>query len=88
MMALLFGYSSNLISENESVFEIGKNECARDVVIVDDLPMRNLAEKPIKLHALQGGRAATTGNAMFGGQSGHEYNEILAGSLSCKPAHY
>jgi hypothetical protein len=65
MMALLFSNSSNLIRENQSVFEIRKRERACNVMIVDDLPMWNFSQKPIQLHPLQGWSAASTGNTMF-----------------------
>ena len=66
MMPLVFGDCADFVRESESLLEIGKREGASNVVIVDDLPVRDFFEKVVEINTFECGRAAAAGNAVFG----------------------
>ena len=62
MMPLLLGNSSGPIHKIESGLEIRKSKHAMEVVLIDNLPVRNLRFQRIKLGAFEGGNATPAWN--------------------------
>jgi len=50
MMPLVFDDCADFIRESQSLLEIEKREGASDVVIVDDLPVRDFFEKVVEVN--------------------------------------
>ena len=48
MMPLVFGDCADFVRKSESLLEIGEREGASNVVIVDDLPVRDFFEKVVE----------------------------------------
>ena len=80
MMALLLRDRTYAIDEVERLLEIGKLECAGDVVLVDDVPVGELMAKRVKFRAVKRRSASAAGCAGFAGETGH--GGSLADSLA------
>jgi len=76
MVAFSFRHRSDAIYEIEPGFEVGKQKTLRDVMLFDDLPVRQLLGKRNQLRALQGRHASTARNAVFLGQLCHWISDV------------
>jgi len=68
MVALLLGHGSYAVHEGEGLLEIGKGEGAREVVLVDDLPVGELVAEVVEFRAFQGWDSTAAGDAGFAGE--------------------
>ena len=71
MVALFFGHGSHAVHKGQGFLEVGEGESARDVVLVDDLPVGELVAEIVELRACQGRNSAAAGDAGFAGEIGH-----------------
>lgn len=76
MMALLLGELADSVDEVERLAEIGEGEDARDVMRVDDAPVRDLLGEFFEFFAGERRDATAAGDALLAGQVGHRVTRV------------
>ena len=72
MMPLLLGKLTYAVHKIEGLPEIGKGIRLVKVVLINDVPARNLIVKRLQLSPFKRRHAALAGNARFAGECGHD----------------
>src|ERR1041384_1348464 len=84
MVPLLFGHRTCPIYKVQSLSEIGKYKCFKDVVFVNYFPIRKLLRVFLQLRALERRHAATAGHAAPVGQV---HVRCIHSSSECNNSH-
>src|ERR1700675_1677629 len=90
MMSLLFGNRPRFVDKREGLLEIGKPECAGDMVRVHHLPVRNLLGESFQFLSRKRRNSSFARDARFAGKIAHRFHLTPYGQSSdctgiCEP---
>jgi len=72
MMSLGLGHFAHPIHKIQRLLEIGKSECARNMMLVDHLPLRHLLMQGFQFFSFEWRVTASAGNAGLAGKRCHK----------------